>query len=49
MTKEFFFYLDAWKFCIQNGLPVDNSGRKDWKIWQVSYSDDYLILEKQDV
>lgn len=49
MFREFFFYLDAWKFCIENSLPVDNIGRKDWKTWQVSYSDDYLILEKQDV
>jgi hypothetical protein len=49
MIKEFFFYLDAWKFCIENSLPIESIGRKDWKTWKVNYSDDSLIVEKQDV
>jgi hypothetical protein len=34
---EFFFYLDAWKFCFDNSLPIENITRKDWKVWQVKY------------
>ena len=48
MSREFFFYLDAWKFCTQNNLPIANIFRKDWKTWVINYSDDYLIVEKQD-
>jgi hypothetical protein len=33
--KEFFFYLDAWKYCTDHGLPMTNIVRKDWKVWQV--------------
>jgi hypothetical protein len=34
---EFFFYLDAWKFCVDNSLSLENIKRRDWKIWQVNY------------
>jgi hypothetical protein len=37
MTREFFFYLDAWKFCNDNSIPIENIKRKDWKVWEVSY------------
>jgi hypothetical protein len=35
---EFFFYLDAWKFCVDNSLPIECISRKDWKVWQVEYN-----------
>ena len=33
--KEFFFYLDAWKYCADHNLPTDCIIRKNWKIWEV--------------
>jgi len=33
--KEFFFYLDAWKYCADHNLPIDCIIRKSWKIWEV--------------
>jgi hypothetical protein len=34
---EFSFYLDAWKFCVDNSLPLKCITRRDWKVWQVEY------------
>lgn len=34
--KEFHFYLDAWKFCIENMIEFDRIQRKDWKTWAVN-------------
>lgn len=38
--REFFFYLDAWKFCFDNDLSMDSIQRKDWKTWTVSFEDE---------
>lgn len=35
--REFFFYLDAWKFCFDNDLPLNLIQRKDWKTWSVNF------------
>jgi len=33
---EFFhFYLDAWKFCKDNHIDVNNIKRQDWATWMV--------------
>jgi hypothetical protein len=37
MIREFFFYLDAWKFCRDNDLPVSQIIRKNWKVWEVDF------------
>lgn len=35
MNKEFFFYLDAWHYCSQLGIPLNSINRKNWKIWEI--------------
>jgi hypothetical protein len=35
--REFFFYLDAWKFCLDNDLSLNFIQRKDWKTWIVYF------------
>lgn len=37
--KEFFFFLDAWSFCFQHNISVDNIKRLDWKTWGVYIGD----------
>jgi len=32
---EFYYYLDAWKYCVANFLGYDKIMRKDWKTWIV--------------
>lgn len=34
--REFTFYLDAWKFCVDNMIEADRIHRKDWKTWAVN-------------
>lgn len=33
--KEFFFLLDAWQYCKQQGLPLSRIVRQNWKTWVV--------------
>lgn len=33
--NEFYFYLDAWKYCVANSVGCDRIERKDWKTWIV--------------
>jgi|LakMenE18May11ns_1017448.scaffolds.fasta_scaffold9924463_9 hypothetical protein len=33
--REFSFYLEAWKFCHFNNIPVNRIKRKEWDIWMV--------------
>lgn len=33
--KRFHFYLDAWKYCMDNKIDLKNISRMDWKTWQV--------------
>lgn len=40
--REFFFYLDAWKFCLDNDLPLNAIQRKDWKTWIVAFEDELV-------
>jgi hypothetical protein len=35
--REFQFYLDAWKFCVENELPLKNILKKDFKTWIVEF------------
>lgn len=36
MMKEFYFYLDAWKYCVDNCVEHDRIQRRDWKTWIVN-------------
>ena len=33
----FFFYLDAWKYCIDQSIDLDQIRRLNWKTWGVGY------------
>ena len=33
--SEFFFYLDAWKYCRDFNIPIEAISRRDWKTWIV--------------
>ena len=32
---EFAFYLNAWKYCIDHGIPLNKIRRQDWKTWVI--------------
>jgi len=34
--REFSYFLEAWKFCIQNKIPTTTIQRKSWKSWTVN-------------
>ena len=33
--REFYFYLDAWFFCKENKILLENISRLNWKTWVV--------------
>ena len=35
----FHFYLDAWKFCKENRIDMNNIKRHDWSTWMVKYDE----------
>ena len=35
--REFQFYLDAWKFCVDNKIPMNKILKKDFKTWIVEF------------
>lgn len=35
--REFGFYLDAWKFCYLNSIPITCIRKKEWSIWVVEF------------
>ncbi len=35
--REFQFYLDAWKFCVDNRIKLENIIKKDFKTWIVKF------------
>lgn len=34
--REFQFYLDAWKFCVDNKIVLSKIVKKDFKTWIVN-------------
>jgi len=35
ILESFHFYLDAWKFCTDNSIDLNNIKRQDWATWIV--------------
>lgn len=35
--REFNFYLEAWKFCYMNSIPVSKIQKKGWSTWVVEF------------
>ena len=33
--REFNFYLEAWKFCYLNNIPLNKIQKKSWSSWIV--------------
>jgi hypothetical protein len=33
IMREFQFYLDAWKFCVENQISLQKIVKKDFKTW----------------
>lgn len=35
--REFGFFLDAWKFCYLNNIPITCIRKKEWSVWVVEF------------
>lgn len=33
--KEFSFYLDAWKYCMDNRIELSNITKKNFRLWNI--------------
>lgn len=36
IMREFQFYLDAWKFCVENKISLEKIIKRDFKTWIVN-------------
>jgi len=43
MMREFCFFLEAWKFCIENKIPTTTIQRKSWKVWTVAVNSGFEL------
>jgi len=43
MMREFSFYLDAWKFCYLNKIPLDRIQKRSWGVWIVEYGNKKVV------
>jgi len=37
-VKEFPFYLEAWLWCRENSIDINQISRYNWKTWIVKYT-----------
>lgn len=41
--REFPYYLEAWKFCYLNNIPLDRIKKKEWSIWVVEFGNKKVV------
>lgn len=41
--REFNFYLEAWKFCYLNKIPVNQIRKKAWSCWTVEFGNKKVV------